>query len=77
MGGERRREGKPRTKDKECRSQKVTRISFDEITWRLRVGTVIAFVVYRQEVAGSGDLPSSSTVHYIFRGIERTAPLVA
>ena len=37
------RRGDPRTNDKECRSQKVTRISFDEITWRLRVGTVIAF----------------------------------
>lgn len=42
--GERR---ETRTKYKECRSQRVTRISFDGITWRLRVGTVITFVVYR------------------------------
>lgn len=40
-------EGRIRTKDKECGSQGVTRISFDGITWRLRVGTVITLVVYR------------------------------
>lgn len=40
-------EGSVRTKDKECGSQGVTRISFDGITWRLRVGTVITLVVYR------------------------------
>lgn len=41
------REGGCRTKDKECGTQGVTRISFDGITWRLRTGTVIALVVYR------------------------------
>lgn len=44
---EREEEGSIRTKDKECGSQGVTRISFDGITWRLRVGTVITLVVYR------------------------------
>lgn len=52
VGGEPEREreeeeGSVRTKDKECGSQGVTRISFDGITWRLRVGTVITLVVYR------------------------------
>lgn len=49
VGGEaeREEEGSIRTKDKECGSQGVTRISFDGITWRLRVGTVITLVVYR------------------------------
>lgn len=41
------RTGGCRTKDKECGTQGVTRISFDGITWRLRAGTVIALVVYR------------------------------
>lgn len=36
-----------RTKDKECGTQGVMRISFDGITWRLRAGTVIALVVYK------------------------------
>lgn len=36
-----------RTKDKECETQGVTKISFDGITWRLRVSTVIALVVYK------------------------------
>lgn len=44
---EQRRKRGCRTKDKECGTQRVTRISFDGITWRLRAGTVIALVVYR------------------------------
>jgi len=54
VGGERterrkeeERERGCRTKDKECGTHGVTRISFDGITWRLRAGTVIALVVYR------------------------------
>lgn len=43
----RKRERGCRTKNKECGTQGVTRISFDGITWRLRTGTVIALVVYR------------------------------
>lgn len=45
--GGRERERGCRTKDKECGTQGVTRISFDGITWRLRAGTVIALVVYK------------------------------
>lgn len=46
VGGWRTRRRDAWAKDKECGSQGVTRISFDGITWRLRVGTVITLVVY-------------------------------